>query len=177
MRFLFLIPLFALFLASCGPVPEYSADITPLSDSGDPTDELLAEAITAYIAQNGAPPNSTYDPVRMDLNGDGLRDGIILFKLPHNYWCGWDGCGMVVFTATRDKFIPSAAVSGVRGPVYVMHQRTNGWRDIVIRVSGTNIKDRNVLLQHDGRTYPRSPMLARTINTPLTALGADMIFR
>ena len=69
----------------------------PAGKKVNPPDSVLIDAVTKFVAAQGAPPNSEYDFSRVDLNRDGLYEGIVLFKLPHTYWCGWDGCGMVIF--------------------------------------------------------------------------------
>ncbi len=143
----------------------------------DPKDSALFDAARHYISQQNAPPNSVYDHVRVDLNGDGLRDGIILFKLPHSYWCGWDGCGMAIFRAHKDGFTPLSAMSGIRGPIYISNGGVNGWRDIIIRLSGTNLRDKNVVMQFEGGGYPSSPMLAPTLPVPLSRVQKDVFFR
>ena len=167
----------AVLLQACGHTQEPSTGLTPLPDSFDLSNEKLEEAITAYVQQRGAPPNSDYNFARTDLNGDGNREGIVLFKLPHTYWCGWDGCGMVVFKAGQNGFSPISTISNVRGPIYINTERHNGWRDIIIRISGASMKDKNVLLEFDGRNYPSSPMLAKTLETHLSMLRTEMFFR
>ena len=175
-RFSIFICLLCLFLSACGGGHE-TGGITPLNERNDPKDEKLVEAVTAFVALQGAPPNSEYDYVRVDLNGDGRRDGIVLFKLPHSYWCGWDGCGMAIFRAHNDGFTTMSTVNNVRGPIYVRRTGHQGWRDIIIRVSGTNMPDKNVVLAYNGSGYPHSPMLARTLETPLSAIQTEKFFR
>lgn len=163
-------------LSSCGGAPS-SSGLTPMPQSDDPKDSLLVDAITAYLVQQNAPSSSVYDFARIDLNGDGLRDGLVLFKLPHSYWCGWDGCGLTVFKAQKDKFTPLSAISSVRGPLYVSYTGVQGWRDLIIRISGTNMRDKNVVMHFDGRGYPKSPMLAQTLNAPLSSMQTDVFFK
>ena len=40
-----------------------------------------------------------YDFRRVDLNGDGKRDALVLFTNPYGYWCGDNGCSMLVMKA------------------------------------------------------------------------------
>ncbi len=171
-----LISVVSLFLYGCGSTQD-SSGLTPLPKSNDPKDEVLFEAAAKYIASQNAPTHSAYDFERIDLNGDGLRDAIILFKLPHRHWCGWDGCGMVVFKASRKDFAPLSAISGVRGPIYVSQVTHKGWRDIIIRTSGTNLRDKNVLMRFNGTGYPNSPMLAPTLKAKLSDMPTERFFR
>lgn len=175
MRKIILPLLLFLLLSACGGKTENG--LTPLADRQDPTDSALASAVTDFVRMQGAPPNSVYDYVRVDLNGDGRRDGIVLFKLPHTHWCGWDGCGMAVFRATNDAFIPQSVINNVRGPIYVSRTGHQGWRDIIIRVSGVNMPDRNIVMAFNGNSYPQSPLLAPTLNKPLSSLQTEKYFR
>lgn len=168
--------LLCLFLSACGGGAQ-KTNITPLPDSNDPKDEKLFEAIAKFLSVREAPPYSGYDFVRVDLDGDGLREGIVLFKLPHTYWCGWDGCGMAIFRAKNKDFTPMSVINSVRGPIYVSATGNKGWRDIIIRVSGTNMRDKNVLMQFNGLTYPSSPLLAPTMPVPLSSLRVETFFK
>lgn len=149
----------------------------PFGAVAEPSDEKLAMAVSHLVHQQNGPPNSVYDFERVDLNGDGKREGIVLFKLPHTHWCGWDGCGMAVFEATDDdEFVPVATISNVRGPIYVPNTENEGWRDIIVRISGTNMPDKNIVMKYDGNSYPQSPMLAPTLDIPLSALYTERYF-
>lgn len=169
-----------LFLGACSNTSQDSG-LTPLPSSKDPTDEMLFEAVTKYVTQKGAPPNSVYDHVRVDLNGDGLRDALVLFKLPHTYWCGWDGCGLAIFKATHKGFAPLSNISGARGPLYISRTGSQGWRDIILRRSGTNMRDKNIVMQFNGTSYPTSyptsVLLAPTYHKPLNKRDYTAYFR
>lgn len=143
----------------------------------DLKDEKLFEAVTSFLQKRGAPAHSDYDFARVDLNHDGKRDGIVLFKLPHTYWCGWDGCGMLVLNAGAKEFTPISLIGNVRGPIYVSNQSQNGWRDIIIRISGARMRDKNIVLHFNGSGYPQSPLLAPDLNIPMSGLETEMFFR
>jgi hypothetical protein len=165
-----------LLLSSCASAPN-SGGLTPLPGATDLPDAKLKEAITQYLKDQKAPPNSEYDFIRNDLNGDRARDGIVLFKLPHTYWCGWDGCGMTVFKAGASTFTPISTIRNVRGPIYVSSNQNNGWKDIIIRVSGTNMADKNVVLRNKGGAYPTSPLTAPDLSVPLNTIQKQRYFR
>ncbi len=165
-----------LILSNCTSTP-YSGGLTPLPDASDLPDSALEDAVTQYLNAQGAPPNSVYDFVRNDLNGDSAREGIVLFKLPHTYWCGWDGCAMVIFKPNQSKFTPVTTIRNVRGPIYVSSQKNQGWKDIIIRISGANMADKNVVLKYNGRAYPQRPLTAPELNVPLNSLQTERYFR
>ena len=165
-------------LSGCNGSVNTPSGLTPMpSDTKSPNDEKMKETITTYLTKRGAPPNSTYQYKRIDLNNDRILDAIVLFKLPHTYWCGWDGCGMLILKANSKTLTPFSTVIGVRGPIYVRDTGKNGWRDIIVRISGARMADKNIVLSNTGRGYPASPMLATDLDVSLGSINADKLFR
>lgn len=145
-------------------------------DPVDPSDKALFASIQQYLGDKAGPKNSQYEYTRADLNGDGLREGIVLFNLPHSYWCGWSGCTMAIFQAGDNNFSLLSQTSRIRGPLMIGDTKTNGWDDIGVRLTGTDNADYNVLLQYDGTRYPENPMDQATIPYDLASLGGTRIF-
>ncbi|MEM8833823.1 MAG: hypothetical protein AAGB32_04705 [Pseudomonadota bacterium] len=168
-----------LVLAACGGSSSSDRGMTPLPSKAftGPPDEVLFDAVAKYVAANGRPAQTTYKHKRIDLNNDGLLDGIVYIDLPHQVWCGWDGCSMAVFQAGQKDFRAVAGMSGIRGPVYVLDTTTNGWRDIVVRISGMKVRDKNVLFAHNGVTYPQHPMNAPDYRGSLRSVRKETLFR
>lgn len=124
----------------------------------DPDNAQFMRAITEYVRAESAPENSRYEFTRVDLNGDGRREGIVMMKAPHQYWCGVNGCSMAIFKAENDGFELLSEVAPVRGPLLVSDSTTGGWKDIIVRVSGRmDARSKNVALQFDGSGYPSQP--------------------
>jgi hypothetical protein len=124
----------------------------------DPDNGRLMQVAEAYIAAAHGPANSQYQFTRIDLDGDGRRDALLLLQTPHESWCDFNGCRMAVFRATDTDFKLVAQIGPVRGPLLVANKRTNGWRDIVVRVSGRlNRPAKDVAMRFNGRTYPPVP--------------------
>ncbi len=142
----------------------------------DPSDARLHAAIQNFLGEAKGPKNSQYEYVRADLNGDGLREGLVMFNLPHSYWCGWSGCTMAVFQAGDNSFTLLSQTSKIRGPIVLGQTHTNGWEDIGVRISGTDYADRNVLLKFDGMQYPTTPMDQEEIPYDLASLGGARFF-
>ncbi len=142
----------------------------------DPSDSRLRASIQSYLADQKGPANSQYEYTRMDLNGDGLRDALVLFNLPHSYWCGWSGCTMAVFEAGDNSFRVVSETSRIRGPLVIGSTETNGWQDIGVRISGTDMADRNVLLKFNGFGYPDNPLNEDSLPYDLASLGGTRIF-
>ncbi|MCI5059914.1 MAG: hypothetical protein MRY79_02455 [Alphaproteobacteria bacterium] len=149
----------------------------PAQNARDLPDKQLIKAVNSFLKSRKLPLHSEYEMARVDLNGDNRRDGIILFKLPHTHWCGWDGCTMVIFKENGQNFSSSSIINGVRGPIRISDRLHKGWKEIIIRVSGTNMRDKNIALRYNGRSYPDSPILAPTLDIPLSALNTHTFFR
>lgn len=152
---------FALTACADRTPPPVVAEAAPAADPNliiDPDSNLFMAAVQDYLASRGAPANSRYEFTRIDLDQDGRRDGIVIMKSPHQYWCSMEGCAMVVFKAANDSFSLVSQVSPVRGPLVVSASETNGWRDMLLRVSGRSWEpSRNVILRYDGHGYPATP--------------------
>jgi len=132
--------------------------LTPFPEAAsDPSNEILIAAIKDFLADSGAPISSRYEFSRVDLDGDNRRDALILFKNPYGYWCDMHGCTMLVMKAQDDHFELVNAIQPIRTPLYVSEIETNGWKDLIIRVSGRWDQSRDVAMQYDGRKYPSNP--------------------
>lgn len=151
-------------LAACGKrQPEIAAapPLIPMPASSvphDPGHELLMAEIAKYVAAVGGPQNSQFEFTRIDLDGDGRREGLVMMKNPHQFWCESYGCRLLVFRAHNDGFNVMSEIHPVRGPLTVSEKRNHGWRDIVVVVDGRSGWQRKmVALQFDGRAYPAQP--------------------
>lgn len=158
----FLIPLASLtLLGACQSAPdtrEFSDPLTPPpAEVIDPTDYELQQSVKTALSHMQAPLHSTYDVRRIDLNEDGRRDALVLFKTPYGYWCGKDGCMMLVMQAHNDHFTLVNSIQPVRPPIYSSAHSTQGWQDILIRVSGRWDEAKTVAMRFDGHEYPLDP--------------------
>ena len=154
-----------LMLCACGSTkPGPPPALTPFpAAKNDLPDSKIIPAVDAFVKAQSGPPNTRFDYTRVDLNNDGLRDALILFKSPHNYWCSWSGCMMLVLKSGKKDFHPASDITAVRGPIIISETRTNGWKDIILRTSDGHKPARTVILKHDGRAYPGNPATAQTV--------------
>ena len=60
------------------PVVKSLDTVEPAAANGDPSDDQLRVAVTESLERRMAPANSVYDYERVDLNGDGLRDALVI---------------------------------------------------------------------------------------------------
>lgn len=155
-----------LSLAACGTTRQAKLSQTEPSQQAaviDPDEPVFRAAMKQYLAQQGAPASSQYEYVRQDLDGDGRREAIVMLQSPFYTWCSGDGCKMVILKAFNDHFSVASEIAPVRGPLLISDTRTKGWRDLVVRVSGRQMRPKDVAMKFDGRSYPEIPDFA----TPL----------
>ncbi|MCC6597967.1 MAG: hypothetical protein IT559_04185 [Alphaproteobacteria bacterium] len=123
----------------------------------DPSDKVLNAAVQKFLEETEAPVASTYDFYRTYLDSDGRRDALVLFQTPYGYWCDMHGCTMLVLKASDDNFALINAVQPVREPLYISQEQSNGWKNLVMRVSGRWDKAKDVAMLYDGEEYPHNP--------------------
>lgn len=147
-------------LVSCaGHEPQMAQNepLTPMQDLMDPSDLALDTSVKSTLADMKAPLYSGYEFRRVDLNDDGRRDALVLFKTPYGYWCGTHGCTMLVMEAHNDHFTLLNSIQPVRAPVHISENKSNGWKDLIIRVSGRWDDAKDVAAKHNGSSYPLDP--------------------
>ena len=171
-----------MFAASgCSSSPQYAGPaLMPIPESAmfnDPDNTIFMRAVSEYISSKKAPGNTRYEFTRLDLNNDGRREGIVLMKTPHQYWCNFNGCNMIVFKAHNQQFELVSEISPVRGPLTISNKRTNEWNDIIVTVSGRmNSDTKEVALQFDGKNYPPQPAFQPPVRYAYNSIGGVRIF-
>ncbi|MBX2833617.1 MAG: hypothetical protein KTR28_01460 [Micavibrio sp.] len=150
----------AIFLSACS-APDRDIVVQgpiPIPINKDPTDQQLKQALNSFLENTEAPISSQYQFSRIDLDGDGRRDGLVLFKNPYGYWCGMHGCTMLVLKAHNDGFTLVNSIQPIREPLYVAtNEETNGWKDMFVRVSGRWDDAKDVKIAFNGSQYPDNP--------------------
>jgi hypothetical protein len=111
----------------------------------------------AHIPQV-VPASYEFDFALVDLNGDGIRDAIVLFKGPEN--CGSGGCTLEIFRGTKQgfEFISKSTIS--REPIGILAERRFGWYSFTVSVSGGGAKPCHALMRFSGQKYPLNPSMA-----------------
>lgn len=97
-----------------------------------------------------------YFAKQADLNGDGRPELIVHVAGP--MVCGTGGCNTIVFTQDGEDLREVASISVTRPPIVVAETSSNGWRDLVVQVSGGGmLPGHSALLRFDGSSYPANP--------------------
>jgi hypothetical protein len=174
-------------LAACGTGqknsnPETVAEQNPLlpfpyGDARDATDQMLFNSIEEVLALKKAPPNSRFEYTRIDLDGDRRKDALVYMKAPYRHWCGKHGCALLVMKAGLESFELISEVTPIRPPLIVSENRSNGWRDVIVRVDGRWWKTKDVALNFDGESYPHNPALQPAINKYAALDGIEVFPR
>jgi hypothetical protein len=175
----FLLIFASLSLAACSSSRPQArlATSEKLAAIREPSSGQLLETVAAFIKSQGAPADSQYEFTRVDLDHDGRRDAIVMMKSPYNFWCNVNGCRMLVFQAGNDDFSLVSQIAPVRGPLIVSQNNTNGWRDLVVRVSGRmDWQAKNVALKYNGHNYPQQPDFQPPLQMAANAIAGISIF-
>jgi hypothetical protein len=137
---------------------------SPSTETGaatSPTSPDLKTALQSELAQfmqaEKVPSDEeqTFLADFVDLNGDSTQDALVVLTGFH--WCGTGGCTMLVFQGEDKTFKFVSRSTLVRPPVTVSETKTNGWRDLVLTVSGGGMPAKTVALKFDGKQYPLNP--------------------
>ncbi|MGB3510536.1 MAG: hypothetical protein WBA93_15130 [Microcoleaceae cyanobacterium] len=139
------------------------------------TEKSLTEALNSYLQELGVnlETGQTYKTEYIDLNNDGIKDALVLINIPD--WCGTGGCSLFVFQGGKEKFQFVSQSSLINQPFTVNETQTNGWRDLVVEVSGGGAKPQTVALKFDGKVYPSNPSLESPI-TPENSVEGVKVF-
>ena len=118
------------------------------------SDQALGAAIRTAL--DGYEGDFRYHARPVDLNGDG-RDEVVVHVVSPMY-CGTGGCPTIVFTPQDGGLREVSSISITRPPIVAAEAKSNGWRDLVVHVSGGGIiPGYEARLRFDGRSYPLNP--------------------
>ena len=105
----------------------------------------IQNAVNQYFKIHRTDPkNSKFNSVRYDLNGDGLKEAIVLLD-----WCSKNGCEMLVFEGRKSGYRFSSRVSQVNAPITIAQSQHYLWQSLLIDKNAQSFK-----LDFDGISYP-----------------------
>ena len=97
-----------------------------------------------------------YFATQVDLNGEAPPEFVVHVAGP--MVCGTGGCDTLIFTEGDDGLTLVTSIPVTRPPIVVARTKTNGWRDLIVHISGGGVlPGHDVRLRFDGTTYPRNP--------------------
>lgn len=110
---------------------------------------------------------------RLDLNGDGRLETIVFLTGPK--LCGSGGCSAVIFKQENSQYEKLSEFTLVNTPIIISNKKTNGYKDIIMQVSGGGIEPFYAHLRYDGVTYPSNPSLAPPLPRDARVSGIAVI--
>lgn len=121
------------------------------------TDELPLAIVDALPDDYfGEPPAWTRAfHASIDLDGDGRAERVVHLRGP--LVCGTGGCPTLVFTPDGDGFRLVSTIGLTRPPLLASATWSNGWRNLIVEVSGGGLPGAARELAFDGTTYPSNP--------------------
>jgi hypothetical protein len=117
--------------------------------------------------------NTRYYYDRIDLSGDGQPETLVY--LNGAFSCGSGGCTMLVMEPQGNAYKVLSKMTLVHAPVIVSTEKTAGWNDLIISVSGGGAEAHYARMQFDGSKYPRNPTTAPEVAPNTTLNGTAVI--
>ncbi|WP_226671791.1 hypothetical protein [Rossellomorea aquimaris] len=118
-------------------------------------DPMLEEAFSKAFDLKKGEDQIQYYYNHIDLNDDQQPETFVY--LVGSPVCGSGGCSGALFTKQNGEYMLITTFSLVRSPVIIQNEKTNGWKNMIMYVSGGGIKGGYKLLRFDGKTYPSNP--------------------
>ncbi|MEO6025243.1 MAG: lysozyme inhibitor LprI family protein [Candidatus Binatia bacterium] len=122
---------------------------------------LPSDVQTVIHEEYGAPDAAIrYRAGAVDLDDDGRDE--LLVHVVGSMACGSGGCPTLVFTPAGSRYRLVSTIAVTRTPIGVSTTTTEGWRNLIVRVSGGGTRARDVELLFDGTSYPANPTVPGT---------------
>jgi len=108
-----------------------------------------------------------------DLDADGRLELIVHVAGP--MVCGTGGCNTVVLAQDGGDLREVATIAVTRPPIVVAGSSSNGWRDLLVSVSGGGMPAHMARLRFDGNSYPGNPTVEPAEALQLEVAGETLI--
>jgi hypothetical protein len=154
-----------------GPVK--MGDIKYESSETAPDPEIEQAIVESLNGDRSALQKTRYYYDRIDLNGDGNSEALVY--LSGSYTCGSGGCMMLVLTPSGQRYDMVSQMTLVRAPIIVSDEKSAGWKDLVLEVSGGGAQKHYARMQFDGGAYPGNPSTAPEVAPNTTINGTAVM--
>lgn len=143
-------------MAGCSRESPPSAPTTQTTPPDESAVALPDAALAALrdLVGDGA-PETRYFASTVDLNQDG-KDEIVAY-IAGPMVCGTGGCNTIVLTPQGEGYRVVGDIPITNPPIRVAGSSSQGWRDLIVEVSGGGGPAGPVLLRFDGQDYPDDP--------------------
>jgi hypothetical protein len=128
--------------------------------STPPPDVALHAILRDQYADSGNyGRDARYSLAFVDLDEDESEEAVV--RISGSGLCGSGGCDAAVFTRSGNGWREVTGFTITWPPIRLLDTRTNGWRDLSVKVAGGGIRPGyEARLPFDGRTYPENPSVA-----------------
>jgi hypothetical protein len=105
----------------------------------------------------------------IDLNGDGIPE--VFVYLIGDKLCGNEGCSVAIFKSTPQGYQMLSKISPVFQPIVVSTGKSNGYKDLIVYVSGGGTNPFYAKLKYQQFGYPARPTLQNKVPENATVEG------
>ena len=157
-----------IYLLATTMVSAWTQQTFPVHTLIKPPDSVRDVALDKAIVKALDLANQEAKPVKYEFNRVSLNDKSdnmqVLVYVEGRDVCGSGGCTVLLFSTDGKGFKLISLINLARVPVVVSDQRSHGWKNLIMPVSGGGIVTRHCsVLRFDGKTYPGNPTLAPAI--------------
>lgn len=93
----------------------------------------------------------------IDLNDDGIPE--VFAYVVGSSVCGTGGCSAIIFQKQGEDYDVLSKFTLVNPPIIISDKKTNGYKDIIMYVSGGGIESFFAKMKYDGKHYPSNPSI------------------
>jgi uncharacterized protein len=131
--------------------------LLPASIRSQERDVLPAPVHAALVKKYGA-KGTRYFSNSVDLNGDGRREVVV--HIVSQMACGTGGCPTLVFAPTATGYRLLSNITLTRPPISVSGKSANGWKNLIVAISGGGITPGYSELSFNGGKYTGNPTIS-----------------
>ena len=124
-------------------------------------DEAIEKTFAKEFGLKKGSDSVSYFYNKIDLNDDQIPETFVYLVGPTV--CGTGGCSGLLLEEKDGDYIVKSRFSLVRIPVIIQNETTNGWKDIVMYVTGGGIEPGYHQLKFNGESYPSNPSVEPVI--------------
>jgi hypothetical protein len=143
------------------------------SSETTPNAEIEQAIVESLDGDRTALQKTRYYYDRVDLNSDGKPEALVY--LSGSYTCGTGGCMMLVLAPAGERYQMISKMTLVQAPVIVSAEKSAGWNDLVLEVSGGGATKHYARMQFDGSAYPVNPSTAPEVAPNATINGTAVM--
>lgn len=137
-------------------------------------DGKLEEAITKALEYDKKTDGVIrYYYNKVDLNEDKKPETFVY--LLGTYVSGSGGSTALIFEGDKDQYKLVSKFTLVRNPIIVSDNKTNGWKDLIMYVSGGGIEPFYSQIKFDGSNYPSNPSVQPEVKSGTVVKGKAII--